>query len=100
MKRTRMEILKLAKEYLEDKDYHKSWITYEWMDKISDALGLKELNDEQLGDMWDMVYLTLENECYYYRLNGKVEEDMKWMDVKSAFVEVVNREARERRGER
>ena len=100
MKRTRMEILKLAKEYLEDEHYTPCIISYEWMDKVSDALNLKELNDEQLGDMWDMVWLTLDSECMHYRLNEDVETEIKWEDVRSAFVEVVNREARNRRGER
>jgi len=97
--RTRIVIRELGKQYLESENYQKGFIPQEWINIVSDTLHLKELSDEELTNMWDMVELTLNEECLYNRLNHMVEEDMNWMDVKSAFTEVVNIEAR-KRGER
>ena len=50
--------------------------------------------------MWDMVWLTLDSEQRIVEYDYKdIKEAIKWEDVKSAFTEVVNAEAR-RRGER
>lgn len=99
MKLTRINIWRLAKEYMEDKNVHEGFITNEWIEKVNDALGLKELSDEELCVAWDMVFLTLDNECLIRREDNKIDEYFKWADVKSAFTEVVNIEARHRRGE-
>ena len=96
----RKKILVLGSLYTEDLEYQRGFIGEKWINKVSDELNLKELSDDELADMWDMVYLTLDNECLVNRLNGDYEEMDKWMDVKSAFVEVVNHEARQRRGGR
>lgn len=95
--RTRIVVRELGKQYLESEGYVKGFISNEWIKIVSDTLHLKELTDEELTNMWDMVELTLNTECLYNRLDHMVEEDMKWADVKSAFLEVINKEARERR---
>lgn len=101
MKRTRMIILELGKEYLQDENYHHGFITNEWIERVSEELNLKNLSDEELTNMWDMVYLTLENEYMFHRLNEDVDKAIAWSDVESAFTEIINVEARNRRrGER
>lgn len=96
--RTRIVIRELAKQYLEDENYQRGFISNEWIRDITDTLHLKELDDEELSNMWDMVYLTLDNEQKFHRYSTKdIEEEIKWEDVKSAFTEVVNIEARSRR---
>lgn len=97
MKTTRMIILELAKEYLNDKGYHRGFINGEWVEKVTDTLNLKNLDSLELSNMWDMVYLTLNNEFYHYDRNKEYDKAMKYMDVQSAFTEVVNAEARRRR---
>lgn len=98
METTRTIILNLAKNYLDDEKYQKSFITKEWVDRVTEALKLRELDDLELANMWDMVYLTLENEFHYYK-ERDAALSMKYLDVQSAFTEVVNVEARRRRGE-
>jgi hypothetical protein len=92
METTRAKIIRLAKEYLSDNSYVKGFITCEWIEKLKKELDLKDL-----ANMWDMVYLTLEHQFDYYDRNRDFKEAMKWMDVQSAFTEVVNKVARERR---
>ena len=98
MKTTRIIIEELAKEYLKSPNYHRGWIDAEWVDRVTDELNLKELNDLELSNMWDMVYLTLDHIYHYHRVNDDLETAVKYMDVQSAFTEVVNAEARRRRG--
>lgn len=95
--RTRNKILDLAKEYLNDSEYQRGWIPARWTERVSDELNLKNLSDDELADMWDMVYLTLNHMSSACRLNDEVDEYFKWSDVESAFTEVVNIEARCRR---
>ena len=97
METTRNKIEKLAKEYIEDKNYCRGFIQKEWIDRIIDELKLKELNDLELANMWDMVWLTLEHEYHYYN-QDHLKLAMKYLDVQSAFTEVVNMEARRRGG--
>lgn len=97
-KPTRMIIEELAKEYLADSSYRHSFITKEWIEKVSNTLRLKDLNDLELSNMYDMVDLTLKNQYYY--LKDYIEEAWAYLDVKSAFLEVVNMEARRRREEK
>ena len=98
--RTRIVIRELGKQYLESENYQKGFIPQEWINIVSDTLHLKELSDEELTNMWDMVWLTLDSEQRIVEYDYKdIKEAIKWEDVKSAFTEVVNAEAR-RRGER
>lgn len=99
--RTRIVIRELGKQYLESENYQKGFIPQEWINIVSDTLHLKELSDEELTNMWDMVWLTLDSEQRIVEYDYKdIKEAIKWEDVKSAFTEVVNQEARNRRGER
>ena len=100
METIRRKILRLAKEYLNDKDYHRGFILQPWIDRITEELNLKELSDLELSNMWDMVFLTLDNAYLACRLNEEHKEAMKYLDVQSAFTEVINAEARRRRKER
>ena len=97
MKTTRTLIRELANEYLEDANYHRGIISGEWIDRVSDELNLINLTDLELSNMWDMVWMTLECEYSHHRINNEFDEAMKYLDVQSAFTEVVNREARIRR---
>ena len=99
VKTTKRIILDLAKEYLSDENYHEGFILKEWIDRVTAELKLEELDDLALANMWDMVYLTLDSECYYCHLNHDKENWNKYRDVQSAFAEVVNVEARKRKGE-
>ena len=97
MKTTRRIIEDLAHEYLADKDYHRGWIDYKWVERVSNELNLTNLSDLELSNMWDMVWMTLECEYTHHYINENHREAMKYLDVQSAFTEVVNREARIRR---
>ena len=97
---TRMIILNLAKEYLESEEYCESFIFQKWINRITEELKLKELDDLALANMWDMVYLTLDHECSYYESNKDFKNCNKYRDVGSAFTEVVNAEARRRKQRR
>lgn len=94
---TRRIIERLAEEYLKSSDYHRSFITKNWIDKVTDELDLRNLSDYELCNMWDMVYLTLDHRYVQYREDFK--KGMDYIDVQSAFTEVVNVEARRRRGQ-
>ena len=96
MKTTRMIIRELASEYLASENYHRGWIDHEWIERVSDELNLTNLSDLELSNMWDMVDLTLQSEFFHYYLNEDVKMSAKYQDVRSAFTEVVNREARRR----
>ena len=98
-KTTRRIIEDLAEEYLNSKDYHRGFINHEWIEKITLELDLRNLTDYELSNMWDMVYLTLNNRFNHYYVNEEHRKAMKYLDVQSAFTEVVNVEARRRRGE-
>jgi hypothetical protein len=97
METTRQKIERLGREYLEDENYKKGFISLEWVEKLNKELNLTKLSDLELANMWDMVYLTLDHKFNYYDGNENYINAIKWMDVKSAFVEVVNKIARERR---
>lgn len=97
MQTTRRIIEELAKEYLEDENYHQGFVYGNWVKKLTDELGLEKLSDLELANMWDMVYLTLDNEFHYYDRNKDYEQADKYRDVTSAFTEIVNLEARNRR---
>ena len=97
MKTTRMIIIDLANEYLNDANYSWGFISSEWVERITNELNLKNLSDLELSNMWDMVYLTIRNEFYYYDRNKEYDIANKYMDVESAFIEVVNIEARARK---
>lgn len=97
MKTNKELILELAEEYLKDKDYKKGIITNAWVDRVSSTLGLSRLDDLGLSNMWDTVYLTLHCE-YLERRATNDDSCMDYSDVKSAFLEVVNVEARKRKG--
>ena len=91
---TRRIIEDLANEYIADPYYHRGLISGKWVERVTDELNLKNLSDLELSDMWHIVYLTLDH-CYR-RCNVNVA--MNYLDAQSAFTEVVNAEARRRRG--
>jgi hypothetical protein len=95
--RTRKIIEDLADYYLKHPNYHRGWIDDEWIGIVTDTLKLKQLSDDELCDMWDMVYLTLDHAYNYYNSNEDWRTAMKYLDVQSAFTEVVNVEARRRK---
>lgn len=97
METTRQTIERLAEEYLKDENYTHGWASSEWVEKVSVALNLEKLSDLELSNMWDMVYLVLENSCHYYDRNGNSSMGYKYLDVQSAFTEIVNIEARKRK---
>ena len=97
MKRT---IIEMAKAYVED--LHKGnvrigIIPSEWVEKVSNSLNLKDLSDEELSNMWMNVCETLSDMIDTMREN-EIKEAYDYIDAKSAFLEVVNAEARSRRG--
>lgn len=100
MKTTRTLIKELATDYLNDPNYEPWIISNEWINKITEELGLKHLTDLELSNMWDMVYLTIRNEFYHYERNKDYEMADKYIDLESAFTVVVNIEARARRKKR
>ena len=95
--RLRTVIKDLADYYLEQPNYRKGWISDAMIEIVTFTLGLEQLDDDELGNMWDMVYLTLDHEYNFYNENGDWKTAMKYLDVQSAFTEVVNLEARRRR---
>lgn len=98
MKRTRLLIEELAENYLNDENYVRGIISGEWVEKVTTELNLRNLNDLELSNMWDMVYLTLDHLYNHYFINEEHKMAMKYLDVTSAFTEVVNVESRKRRG--
>lgn len=98
METTRKIILNLAIKYMNDEKYSPHIIAKEWIDKVTETLKLRELDDIALANMWDMVWLTLKDQYHYYsERNSNLA--MKYLDVQSAFTEVINAEARRRRGD-
>ena len=97
MKRTRIIIEEMALEYLGHSNYCRGIIDGEWVERVTTTLNLKQLSDEELADMWDMVYLTLDHAYNFHNENGDWKTAMKYLDVQSAFTEVVNLEARRRK---
>ena len=97
MEPVRYTVERLAKEYIEDKSVTHGVISKEWVDRVTEELKLKELDDWNLSNMWDMVWLTLENLYIYYN-EEDVKKALKYKDTQSAFTEVVNMEARRRKG--
>lgn len=90
----------LAKEYvydLKDGKAHRGFITKEWIEKVSDKLELSEASNHQLSEIWEMIADLLEKQIdgLYEAKNAK--EAWQYIDTKSAFLEVVNMEARSRR---
>ena len=96
-KSTRMIILGLAEDYINDENWHRGRISSEWIEKITNALGLEELSFCELWNMRDMVELTLESEINFYERNYERRTARKYLDAQSAFIEVVNAEARRRK---
>ena len=88
------KIIELADEYLNDEEYKRGFIFKKWIDRITQEFSLKELSDEELSNLWDEIYETLDKKMD----EVSFKESMKYMDARSAFVEVVNIEARKRQG--
>ena len=92
---------KLSREYvyeLKDGKAHRGFITKEWVERVSDELELKELSNPQLSEIWEMIAEMLESTIDDLYEAGNAKEAWQWIDTKSAFLEVVNAEARSRRG--
>lgn len=73
---------------------------------VTNALMLAELTDEELGEMWGAVAEYFDRKYCTYDENGNIVGFMPWneevefmRDTKSAWLEVINYEARRRRGE-
>lgn len=97
METLRQKIERLANDYINDTEYQKGFIREKWITKITNELDLQHLSDYELANMWDMVWLTLEN-LYTYYDEKDVKKAWKYMDTQSAFTEVVNMEVRRRKG--
>lgn len=69
-------------------------ITYENAEKVNEWLGLKELSNMELSGAWELVW------DYFTDLSRKSQIEKEWEkadDTRSAWLEVINMEARDRR---
>ena len=86
-------------------------ITYGFIDAenitlVTNALMLTELTDEELVEMWNAVAEYFDRKYCVYNENDEIVGFVPWTeevefirDTKSAWLEVINHEARRRRGE-
>lgn len=87
--------IKIADDYEAKCDRH--FITYDQMKEVADAMGLKEMSDAELARAWDVCYCTLSREAFKEDDSEDLERYHKYSDAASAFSEVINQEARERK---
>jgi len=88
------KVIKIADDY--EAKATKSFISFKQMDEVADAMGLKEMSDKELNRAWDLYYYTLTKEAFSDE-EGSLVKWEKYDDAASAFAEVINREARERK---
>jgi hypothetical protein len=87
-------IIKYADEYEAEAD--RGWITPDQIEKYSNLMGLAGLSDEELSRAWEVYYAVLSREAFSDE-PGSIEKYKKYSDAASAFAEIINREARNRR---
>ena len=85
-------IIDMAEKY--SRNAERGVITYEQMDDIANKMGLKNLSDRDLRLAWDKYYDILRRESFK---GGSMKRWEKFGDAASAFAEVINREARNRK---
>jgi hypothetical protein len=88
--------------YKEKKDTIKrGWISKENIDWVTDHLMLKYLSDEELSEMWQVVHDYFRNETAELDGNNEIigwkPDKMFEFDTESAWLEVINEEARRRK---
>lgn len=89
------KFIKIADDYEEKAQRH--FITYDQMDEVAKATGLKEMSDKELARAWKVCYYTLNREAFKEDDSEDLKRYAKYSDAASAFAEVINREARERK---
>lgn len=92
---TNEELMQVYIEY-KTKEIIIGFISYKDMDWVSEKLGLPNLSDEELSILWDTVW------DFFTSMERKEEDIDKaffMQDTRSAWLEVINHEARKRRGE-
>lgn len=88
------KVIKIADDYEAKAQRH--FITYGQMDEVAKAMGLKEMSDGELARAWKVYYYVLQRESLSDE-GGALKKWKKYGDAASAFAEVINREARERK---
>lgn len=92
---TNEELMQVYIEY-KTKEIIIGFISYKDVNWVSEKLGLSSLSDEELSILWDEVW-------DFFTSMERKEEDMDkaffMQDTRSAWLEVINHEARKRRGE-
>ena len=88
------KVIKIADDY--ESKAQRGFITYSQMDEVAKAMGLKEMSDSELSRAWNVYYYVLQRESLSDN-EGALKEWVKYQDAASAFAEVINREARERK---
>lgn len=99
-------IVELAfRVYAKQRDHiNTGFITKEHIELVTKSLMLAELENEELNEMWNAVNDYFDNMCFEFDDNGILighkpySKDIEfYRDTKSAWLEVVNMEARKRR---
>lgn len=92
---TNEELMQVYNEY-KTKEIIIGFISYKDADWVSEKLGLSSLSDEELSILWDMVWDFFTN---MERKEEDIDKAFFMQDTRSAWLEVINHEARKRRGE-
>jgi len=92
---TNAELMQVYIEY-KTKEVIIGFISYKDMDWVSEKLGLSSLSDEELSILWDTVWDFFTN---MERKEEDIDKAFFMQDTRSAWLEVINHEARKRRGE-
>lgn len=86
------DVIRLAEEY--GKNATRGFITQDEMKMIADRMGLKNLSDRDLRLAWNKYYNILGRESHR---GGSMKRFNTFGDAQSAFAEVINQEARNRK---
>lgn len=85
-------VVQLAEEY--GKNSTRGFITPDQMKMVAEKMGLSNLSDRDLRLAWDKYYNILGREAHR---GGSMKRWRKFGDAQSAFAEVINQEARNRK---
>ena len=88
------KVIEIADDY--ESKAHKGFISYKEMDEVANKMGLKDMSDSELARAWKVYYYILSKESFSDE-GDSFEKWEKYSDAASAFAEVINREARERK---
>ena len=91
---TNEKLMQVYDEY-KTKEIVRGFISYENVDWVSEKLGLSSLSDEELSILWDTVWDFFTN---MERKEEDIDKAFFMQDTRSAWLEVINHEARKRRG--